>query len=148
MIDKERVHDIVNQELENTDLFLIDIKIGKDNKISVIIDGDNGVTIQNCIDLSRQIEKNFDREVEDFELSVMSAGIGEPLKLIRQYKKNFGKSIEILIKENSEKIVGELIGVDDEKVIVKIQPKKKKEPIIEREILIDNIKESKIIILF
>lgn len=148
MIDKERVHDVVNQELENTDLFLIDIKIGKDNKISVIIDGDNGVTIQNCIDLSRQIEKNFDREVEDFELSVMSAGIGEPLKLIRQYKKNFGKSIEILIKENSEKIVGELIGVDDEKVIVKIQPKKKKEPIIEREILIDNIKESKIIILF
>lgn len=148
MIDKERVHDIVNQELENTDLFLIDIKIGKDNKISVIIDGDNGVTIQNCIDLSRQIEKNFDREVEDFELSVMSAGIGEPLKLIRQYKKNFGKSMKILIKENSEKIVGELIGVDDEKVIVKIQPKKKKEPIIEREILIDNIKESKIIILF
>ena len=148
MIDKEVILKIIEEQVKDSDLFLIDLKIGKDNKISVVIDGDNGVTIQNCIDLSRQIEKNFDREVEDFELSVMSAGIGEPLKLIRQYKKNFGKSIEILIKENSEKIVGELIGVDDEKVIVKIQPKKKKEPIIEREILIDNIKESKIIILF
>ena len=72
MIDKEKVQSIVNQELEGTDLFLVDLKIGKDNKISVFIDGDNGVTIQNCIDLSRKIESNFDREVEDFELSVFS----------------------------------------------------------------------------
>jgi len=148
MIDKEKVQSIVNQELEGTDLFLVDLKIGKDNKISVFIDGDNGVTIQNCIDLSRKIESNFDREVEDFELSVFSSGVGEPLKLNRQYKKNIGRNIEVITNEEGEKIVGELLMVDEEKIVVKIQPKKKKDPIVEKEILIDNIKESKIIILF
>ncbi|MDD4067400.1 MAG: ribosome assembly cofactor RimP [Bacteroidia bacterium] len=148
MIDKEKVQSIVNQELEGTDLFLVDLKIGKDNKISVFIDGDNGVTIQNCIDLSRKIESNFDREVEDFELSVFSSGVGEPLKLNRQYKKNIGRNIEVITNEEGEKIVGELLMVDEEKIVVKVQPKKKKDPIVEKEILIDNIKESKIIILF
>lgn len=148
MIDKEKVQSIVNQELEGTDLFLVDLKIGKDNKISVFIDGDNGVTIQNCIDLSRKIESNFDREVEDFELSVFSSGVGEPLKLNRQYKKNIGRNIEVITNEEGEKIVGELLMVDKEKIVVKVQPKKKKDPIVEKEILIDNIKESKIIILF
>lgn len=148
MIDKEKVQSVVNQELEGTDLFLVDLKIGKDNKISVFIDGDNGVAIQNCIDLSRKIESNFDREVEDFELSVFSSGVGEPLKLNRQYKKNIGRNIEVITNEEGEKIVGELLMVDEEKIVVKIQPKKKKDPIVEKEILIDNIKESKIIILF
>ncbi|MDD3668083.1 MAG: ribosome assembly cofactor RimP [Bacteroidales bacterium] len=148
MIDKEKVQSVVNQELEGTDLFLVDLKIGKDNKISVFIDGDNGVTIQNCIDLSRKIESNFDREVEDFELSVFSSGVGEPLKLNRQYKKNIGRNIEVITNEEGEKIVGELLIVDEEKIVVKVQPKKKKDPIVEKEILIDNIKESKIIILF
>ncbi len=148
MIDKEKVQSIVNQELEGTDLFLVDLKIGKDNKTSVFIDGDNGVTIQNCIDLSRKIESNFDREVEDFELSVFSSGVGEPLKLNRQYKKNIGRNIEVITNEEGEKIVGELLMVDEEKIVVKVQPKKKKDPIVEKEILIDNIKESKIIILF
>ncbi|MDY4789387.1 MAG: ribosome assembly cofactor RimP [Bacteroidales bacterium] len=148
MIDKEKVQSVVNQELEGTDLFLVDLKIGKDNKISVFIDGDNGVTIQNCIDLSRKIESNFDREVEDFELSVFSSGVGEPLKLNRQYKKNIGRNIEVITNEEGEKIVGELLMVDEEKIVVKVQPKKKKDPIVEKEILIDNIKESKIIILF
>ncbi|HBN06801.1 MAG TPA: ribosome assembly cofactor RimP [Bacteroidales bacterium] len=147
MIDKEKVQSVVNQELEGSDLFLVDLKIGKDNKISVFIDGDNGVTIQNCIDLSKQIESNFDREVEDFELSVLSSGIGEPLKLNRQYEKNIGRNIEVITKEG-EKIVGELLLVYEEKIVVKIQPKKKKDPIVEKEILFDNIKESKIIILF
>lgn len=148
MIDKEKVQSVVNRELEGTDLFLVDLKIGKDNKISVFIDGDNGVTIQNCIDLSRKIESNFDREVEDFELSVFSSGVGEPLKLNRQYKKNIGRNIEVITNEEGEKIVGELLMVDEEKIVVKVQPKKKKDPIVEKEILIDNIKESKIIILF
>ncbi len=148
MIDKEKVQSVVSQELEGTDLFLVDLKIGKDNKISVFIDGDNGVTIQNCIDLSRKIESNFDREVEDFELSVFSSGVGEPLKLNRQYKKNIGRNIEVITNEEGEKIVGELLMVDEEKIVVKVQPKKKKDPIVEKEILIDNIKESKIIILF
>ncbi|HHT03407.1 MAG TPA: ribosome assembly cofactor RimP [Bacteroidales bacterium] len=147
MIDKEKVLSIVNEELEGSDLFLVDLKIGKDNKISVYIDGDNGVLIQNCIDLSRKIEGNFDREVEDFELSVFSSGVGEPLVNARQYKKNIGRNISIITNDD-QTIKGELISVDDDKVVVREIPKKKKDSPVEMEIASTNIKEGKIIIIF
>jgi len=147
MIDKEKVISIVNEELEGSDLFLVDLKIGKDNKISVFIDGDNGVMIQNCIDLSRKIEGNFDREVEDFELSVLSSGVGEPLMNVRQYKKNIGRYISI-VTNDGQKIEGELVSVDEDKILVRETPKKKKDTPIEREIAFTDIKEGKIIIIF
>ncbi|MFA6806429.1 MAG: ribosome assembly cofactor RimP [Bacteroidales bacterium] len=147
MIDKEKVISIVNEELEGSDLFLVDLKIGKDNKISVFIDGDNGVMIQNCIDLSRKIEGNFDREVEDFELSVLSSGVGEPLMNVRQYKKNIGRYISIVANEG-QKIEGELVSVDEDKILVRETPKKKKDTPVEREIAFTDIKEGKIIIIF
>lgn len=147
MIDKEKVLSIINEELEGSDLFLVDLKISKDNKISVYIDGDNGVLIQNCIDLSRKIEGNFDREVEDFELSVFSSGVGEPLVNARQYKKNIGRNISIITNDD-QTIKGELISVDDDKVVVREIPKKKKDSPVEKEIASANIKEGKIIIIF
>lgn len=147
MIDKEVVLGIIKEKLEGSDLFLVDLRIGKDNKISVFIDGDNGVKIQDCIDLSRVIEGNFDREVEDFELSVYSSGIGEPLLLKRQYKKNIGKNISVTTNDN-ERFEGELVEVDEEKILVRLMPKKKKDLVVEKEIMFDNIKEGKIIILF
>ncbi|MCK9163767.1 MAG: ribosome assembly cofactor RimP [Bacteroidales bacterium] len=147
MIDKEKVISIVNEELEGSDLFLVDLKIGKDNKISVFIDGDNGVMIQNCIDLSRKIEGNFDREVEDFELSVLSSGVGEPLMNVRQYKKNIGRYISI-VTNDGQKIEGELVSVDEDKILVRETPKKKKDTPVEREIAFTDIKEGKIIIIF
>lgn len=147
MIDKEVVLDIIKGKLDGSDLFLVDLRIGKDNKISVFIDGDNGVKIQDCIDLSRLIEGNFDREVEDFELSVYSAGIGEPLLLKRQYKKNIGRNIAV-ITNNDERFEGELLRVDEEKILVRLLSKRKKDLVVEKEIMFDNIKEGKIIILF
>lgn len=147
MIDKEVVLGIIKEKLEGSDLFLVDLRIGKDNKISVFIDGDNGVKIQDCIDLSRAIEGNFDREVEDFELSVYSSGVGEPLLLKRQYKKNIGKNISVTNNDN-ERFEGELVEVDEEKILVRLLPKKKKDLVVEKEIMFDNIKEGKIIILF
>lgn len=147
MIDKEVVLGIIKEKLDGSDLFLVDLRIGKDNKISVFIDGDNGVKIQDCIDLSRVIEGNFDREVEDFELSVYSAGIGEPLLLKRQYKKNIGRNITVTTN-NDERFEGELLKVDEEKILVRLLPKRKKDLVVEKEIMFDNIKEGKIIILF
>ena len=147
MIDKEVVLDIIDEELDSSDLFLVDLRVGKDNKISVFIDGDNGVKIQDCIDLSRVIEGSFDREVEDFELSVYSSGIGEPLLQKRQYKKNIGRNIAITTN-NDEHIEGELLRVDEEKIVVRQIPKRKKDLVVEKEIMFDNIKEGKIIILF
>lgn len=147
MIDKEVVLGIIKEKLDGSDLFLVDLRIGKDNKISVFIDGDNGVKIQDCIDLSRAIEGNLDREVEDFELSVYSSGIGEPLLLKRQYTKNIGRNIAITTN-NDERFEGELVKVDEEKILVRLLPKRKKDLVVEKEIMFDNIKEGKIIILF
>jgi len=147
MIDKEVVLGIIKEKLDGSDLFLVDLRIGKDNKISVFIDGDNGVKIQDCINLSRVIEGNLDREVEDFELSVYSSGVGEPLLLKRQYTKNIGRKIAITTNDD-ERFEGELVKVDEEKILVRLLPKRKKDLVVEKEIMFDNIKEGKIIILF
>ena len=147
MIDKEIVLKVIEDELEGSDLFFVDLKIGKDNKISVFIDGDNGVTIKNCIDLSRKIEGNLDREVEDFELSVFSAGVGEALKLVRQYIKNIGRNISITTLDD-KKVEGELVFADVNKLIVRQTPKRKKDNLVETEIAFTNVKEGKIIIIF
>ena len=147
MIEKEFVIGIIDKQLEDSDLFLVDLRIGKDNKISVFIDGDNGVKIQDCINVSRAIEGNLDREVEDFALSVYSAGVGEPLMQKRQYIKNIGRNISITTNED-EHFEGELMMADDEKIVVKQKRKKKKDFVAEKEIEYGNIKEGKIIILF
>jgi ribosome maturation factor RimP len=147
MIDKEIVLKVIEDELEGSDLFFVDLKISKDNKISVFIDGDNGVTIKNCIDLSRKIEGNLDREVEDFELSVFSAGVGEALKLVRQYIKNIGRNISITTLDD-KKVEGELVFADENKLIVRQTPKRKKDNLVETEIAFTNVKEGKIIIIF
>lgn len=85
MIDKTLVENIVEELLGGKDLFLVEVKVSKDNCIEVFIDGDNGVKIQDCIDLSRGIEARFDRESEDFQLSVLSWGLGrvETQKAVR-----------------------------------------------------------------
>lgn len=147
MISKEKVIELANVHIENTDLFIVDLNIGKDNKITVFLDGDNGVTVKDCIDVSRAIEHNLDREQEDFELNVMSFGVGEPLKMIRQYKKNISRDIEVISLEG-QKVEGELIAADDEKITVSVPAKKKKDAPIEAIFLYEQIKEARIIISF
>lgn len=98
---------------ENKELYLIDLSISQDNKISVIIDGDNGVTVNDCMLVSRGIENNLDREEEDFLLEVMSSGVSEALKMPRQYKKNVGRVLKVKIGDGST-MEGELIKVDEE----------------------------------
>jgi ribosome maturation factor RimP len=115
MAFKEQVLDLVNQALlQNESLFLIDITISETNKIEVLIDGDNGVNLQDCIDLSRFIENNLDREENDFSLEVASVGIGTPLKLTRQYKKNIGRDLIVTTKDT--KIEAELIAATEESI--------------------------------
>src|SRR5690554_6956381 len=93
---KDRVKDLLKQGLaDHSGLFLIDFSISTDYKISVVIDGDNGVSLQDCIDVSRSIEHNLDREEQDFSLEVASAGAASPLKFPRQYRKNIGRTLEV-----------------------------------------------------
>lgn len=100
---------------ENKSLFLIDLSVSENNKITVILDGDNGVTVEDCMLVSRAIEHNFDREEEDFSLEVMSSGVSEPLKIPRQFKKNLGRTLKVKIKEGVI-IEGEITEVNEEAV--------------------------------
>jgi len=94
---------------ERTNLFLIELSVSADNKIRVIIDGDDGVTLRDCIDASRQIEHNLDREEQDFSLEVTSAGATEPIVNIRQYNKNIGRILEVTA--GNEKFEGTLTDI-------------------------------------
>ena len=91
----------------------------------MFIDGDNGVKIQDCIDLSRSLEECLDRESEDFELSVLSFGLEEPLKLQRQYVKNIGRSLQVESEEGS--FTGVLKSVEEESFTIELKKKNKKD---------------------
>lgn len=122
MIDKTAVENMANAFLEGGDLFLVKVEVGKDNTVNVFIDGDEEVKIQDCIDLSRKIEAGLDRDKEDFELSVLSWGLGEPLLLKRQYIKNIGQRVE-LITTQGEKLEGVLTDVKEETIV--LEPRKR-----------------------
>ncbi len=111
---REKVAQLLESALkENKSLFLIDLNISEDNQIRVILDGDTGVTVEDCMAISRAIEHNLDREDYDFSLEVMSAGVSEPLTLPRQFKKNIGRNLKLRTK-TEENIEGELISANEE----------------------------------
>jgi len=117
MAFKEKVRVVLDQALaEYPELFLIDMTITDSYKIIVTLDGDNGVQLQDCIDISRMVENNLDREEQDFALEVASAGVSLPLKLVRQYRKNIGRTLKI--KTSSQTIEAKLLEVSDENITV------------------------------
>ena len=117
MAFKDKVNDLITQALlEKPSVFLIDLTISDSFKITVNIDGDNGVILQDCIDLSRAIESNLDREEQDFSLEVASVGVGSPLKMIRQYKKNVGRTL--IVKLETQTIEAELVEANDNFIIL------------------------------
>ena len=116
MIFKDQVNELLQVALDSRpDLFLIECKISTDNHISILLDGDEGVNQQSCVEVSRQIEHNLDREQHDFSLEVASAGVGSPLKKTRQYVKNVGRKLRIERNE-APTIEGTLVDANEEKV--------------------------------
>ena len=101
MINKEKIHSIVNELIEDTDLFLVEIKVSSSNKIDVYVDGKNGITIKQCVEISRAIEGSLDRDTEDFDLQVSSPGIDSAFKVKEQYIKSIGKNVEVLLKDET-----------------------------------------------
>lgn len=152
---KSKVKNLLEEGLKkNPSLFLIDLSISDSYKITVVLDGDNGVSLQDCMDISRAIEHNLDREEQDFSLEVASAGVSAPLKMSRQYKKNIGRNIK-LTTSNNEMIEAKLVDADDEKAILNWKervPKKvgKGKETVEftKEFLYTDIKEAIITIKF
>ncbi|MDR3024458.1 ribosome assembly cofactor RimP [Chryseobacterium sp.] len=152
---RKRIDELLNEFLETRkDLFLIDLKISAGDDITVILDGDSGVSLQDCLDASRAIEFNMDREEHDFSLQVMSAGLSEPLSTPRQFGKNIGREIEVML-EDSSKIEGELSKVDDEKITLTLRYRKPKDigkgkvdVEEEKEISYSDIKKALVVIKF
>ena len=150
MIDKVEILNLVREVLDGTDKFLVDLHISRDNRINISIDGDNGITIDDCIELSRHVEGHLNRGVEDFELNVASAGLDCPLKMVRQYKKNVGRSLKVETADGNTR-QGELLEATDEKIVLKLDltKKQKKEGVSDAfECLYKDIKTAKIVIKF
>lgn len=116
MISKGDIYRLAEEKLSDT-MFIVEITVGLGNAISVIIDSDEGISIEKCIEMSRHIEHQFDREVEDFSLEVSSPGLTQPFKVFRQYLKNLGKEVEI-VTAKGDKLVGVLISADEKSFVV------------------------------
>ena len=126
MIDRSIVSGIVNEWLEDKEYFLVDVTVSSDDKIVVEIDHAEGVWIDDCVELSRFIESKLDREEEDYELEVGSAGIGQPFKVLQQYLIHIGQEVEVLTKQG-QKLEGVMKDANEENFTVTIQKKVKPE---------------------
>lgn len=137
-MQKELVKELLNKALdENESLFLIDFEIKSDNQIFVVIDGDKGVSVNDCIDVSRAIEHNLDREEEDFSLEVTSAGVAAPLLIPRQFKKNIGRKLAVKLKE--EAIEANLEDADEEEITLRWKAREPK-PVGKGKVTVKKIK--------
>ena len=126
MIDKNAVKQLVDTWLEGKDYFLTDLTISTDDRIVVEIDHKDGVWIEDCVALSRFIEDGLNRDEEDFELEVGSAGIGQPFKVHKQYEIHQGETVEVLTAEG-KKLIGTLAGVQPDSFTVTVTEKVKEE---------------------
>lgn len=153
MIEKERITQLAEEKLDKGQ-FLVEVNISASNVIHVIIDGTNGVTINKCVEVSRNIEHNLDRETEDFELQVMSAGLGQPFKVHQQFVKNEGKEVEVVTTEGI-KHSGIMMNVDTQGFDLEVTRKEKVEGQKTKQLVtrmlhfkFEEIKEAKNIIKF
>ena len=126
MIDKQIVKEIVEDFLESSDNYLVDIVIKPDNTILIEIDNDRSVSIDDCVVLSKFIETKLDRDIEDYDLEVSSAGIGQAFKIIRQYRKNIGNEVEILT-QTGLKYIGVLKVVNENNIVLLVRKQIKPE---------------------
>lgn len=126
MISKEAVFQIVENFITDKNYYLVDVNVTPDNRISVEIDSFDGVTIEFCMEVNRHIESELDREIEDYELEVSSAGLTEPFKVLKQYEKNIGNEVEVLTKAG-KKITGVLVDVQEANFVLEIEKTEKPE---------------------
>ncbi|HNX54183.1 MAG TPA: ribosome assembly cofactor RimP [Prolixibacteraceae bacterium] len=153
MIDKNKIAELVNEKLSD-EQFLVDVTVSATNVIHIMVDSDTNISINQIVEISRFVEGNLDREAEDFELSVFSAGLSEPFRLVRQYKKNLGTEIDVLLS-NGNKLSGVLTKVEENGISLEVTTKEKVEGSKKKELVTrvhnfdyKEIKEAKKILKF
>lgn len=157
MISKKKVIELAQERIDELDkgLYIVEINISSGNVIQIELDAEKGnVAIEDCVSVSRNVEHNLDREEQDFELQVSSAGLDKPLRVLPQYIKNIGEEVKVKLNEGG-KIQGDLIAADEKGIVVetttkeRLEGKKKKVTVVEKhELTFDEIKETKIVISF
>lgn len=151
MIAIKHIEELAQGALSNNELFIVDISVDTGNSINVVLDSDCTVAIEDCITVSRAIEHQLDRDIEDFSLKVTSAGLGQPFRMLRQFSKYLGKDLEITV-DNGVRLKGELKNVNSEFVeLLERQNKIVKHKTIEgdhivHKLAMKNIKEAKAIV--
>ena len=142
------ITNLVNTHFVGTDKFLVEVFIKPVNRIYIFIDGDQGVKISDCVELSRHIESQYDRETVDFELNVSSSGADQPIRLPRQYLKNIGRSLQVKLSEENI-ITGKLEAMDEKGITIVTEGDKKKKTVPETlKLTFEEIVESKVVISF
>ncbi|MDR2292521.1 MAG: ribosome assembly cofactor RimP [Prevotellaceae bacterium] len=155
MINIAKIKETVEHKIAGSDMFIVDIGISADNKINIVVDSDSGgVNIGDCAAISRAVEEALNRDDDDFELEVASAGLSSPLKMLRQYQKNINKDIDIVFK-NGKKLTAKLICATVDNVVVEyeekmiVENKKHKQKITKNEtIMLADVKSVKAVVLF
>ncbi len=154
MIDRQKVVELAGEWLADKEYFLVDVIITKDDKITVEIDHAEGVWIEDCAELSRHIESGLSRDSEDYELEVGSAGLGQPFKVVQQYRNHIGLEVEVLGKDG-KKYKGILKEVSDEDFVISFTKKEKIEGVkrpqlveVDMKFTFDEVKYTKYIIKF
>lgn len=143
MLDKNLIKQTSEKYLQDRpDLFIVEVRVSKNNVVEITLDGDKGVKIEDCTNLSRLLNKSFDRDKEDFELTVMSSGLGDYFSLPRQYNKNIGENIEITDKEGD--VYSGILSKTTETGII-LTTKKNQEG---EEFLFENVEKARVIINF
>lgn len=154
MLKKETIIQIINDFIkQNESFFIVDVKISPHDNIEILIDSFNGITIQNCVSLSKFIESALDKYEYNFSLQVSSAGLSEPFKVFEQYEKYIGRSVNVYLKEG-KKILGKILnankgkGITLETTTLKKIGKKKKQIIDQQTLSFDEIYKTKVVISF
>jgi len=153
MISEAYITELAEKSIEGTNKFLVDVSVRAGNDIRILVDSVEGVSIDECVELSRGINAVLDEQDENFSLEVSSPGLGEPLKLMQQYEKNIGRAVEVILKDGSKR-KGVLLAVQDNSITVEVEEKVKspgkkgKKRVIVSKLVMEyeNIKSTKVVV--
>ncbi|HWY38809.1 MAG TPA: ribosome assembly cofactor RimP [Bacteroidia bacterium] len=154
MISESNIKALTEQKIGGTALFLVDVKVKPGNRIEIFVDAPSHVSVDDCVSISKHVEANLNRDIEDFELTVSSPGIDQPFKVLDQYRKSLGKEVSVLQKDGV-KVIGKLIAANEEEICIETKKTERGEKGKGRQTIIENItiqlnqiKETKLILPF
>jgi ribosome maturation factor RimP len=138
MITNETITKLVEQHVQGTDVFLVEVDVKPGNAIRIHVDRPEGISIDECVKISRFLNEQLDRDVEDYSLEVSSPGLGAPFRVMQQYEKNLGRQIEVYMTDGN-RLEGKLGSVSEESIVLAVKGN-------ERVIRMDEIKKAKAIV--